>query len=30
MLKALTIPLSWLYALGVYIRHFMFDRHLLP
>lgn len=29
MLKALTIPLSWLYTLGVAIRHFLFDRHLL-
>lgn len=28
--NALLIPLSWLYALGVYIRHFLFDRHLLP
>lgn len=30
MLKALLVPLSWLYALGVYIRHFLFDKHLLP
>lgn len=29
MLKALTIPLSWLYALIVRIRHFLFDKHLL-
>ena len=30
MLKALSIPLSWLYALGVSIRHMLFDQHLLP
>ena len=24
------IPLSWLYALGVSIRHMLFDQHLLP
>ena len=31
MLRELvTIPLSWLYALGVSVRHALFDRHLLP
>lgn len=30
MKKILYIPLSWLYALGVAIRHWLFDRHLLP
>lgn len=29
MLKALTIPLSWLYGLGLTIRHFLYDKHLL-
>lgn len=30
MLKAITIPLSWLYTLGVAVRHVLFDQHLLP
>ena len=30
MLNALHIPLSWLYAAGVAIRHVLYDRHLLP
>ena len=31
MLKNIVyIPLSWLYALGVAIRHFLFDKRLLP
>ena len=29
MLKALTIPLSWLYSLVIAIRHFLFDKRLL-
>lgn len=29
MRNALFIPLSWLYALVVHIRHFLFDKHLL-
>lgn len=30
MLKALTIPLSWLYTAGVAIRHMLYDEHVLP
>ena len=30
MRNALFIPLSWLYTLGVAIRHALFDQHLLP
>lgn len=30
MLKILFIPLSWLYALGVYLRHMLFDQRILP
>ena len=30
MLKVLYTPLSWLYATCVYIRHFLFDKHVLP
>lgn len=30
MLNTLAIPLSWLYAFGVSIRHLLFDQHLLP
>ena len=30
MLKALSIPLSGLYTLGVGIRHMLYDQHLLP
>jgi len=30
MLKALTIPLSWLYTIGVAIRHMLYDEHVLP
>ena len=30
MVNALHIPLSWLYAAGVAIRHVLYDRHLLP
>ena len=30
MRNALFIPLSWLYSLGVAIRHVLFDQHLLP
>ena len=29
MRNVLLIPLSWIYALVVYIRHFLFDKHLL-
>ena len=29
MLKALTIPLSWLYSMVLTIRHFMYDKHIL-
>ena len=29
MLKAFSIPLSWLYATGVAIRHMLYDRRLL-
>jgi len=28
--NCLYIPLSWLYALGVAVRHFLYDRHLMP
>ena len=30
MLKALYIPFSWLYAIGVSIRHMLYDQRLLP
>ena len=30
MLKALYIPLSWLYTAGVAFRHMLYNRHLLP
>lgn len=30
MLSFVKIPLSWLYAAGVSIRHWLFDRHMLP
>ena len=30
MKRFLTIPLSWLYAAGVSIRHAMYDHHMLP
>jgi len=30
MLKVLTIPLSWLYTIGVAIRHMLYDEHVLP
>ena len=30
MRNALFIPLSWLYTLGVAVRHKLYDRHLLP
>ncbi len=30
MKKIFLIPLSWLYALGVAIRHLLYDRHILP
>ena len=30
MLSALSIPLSWLYTAGVAIRHWLYDRHLMP
>ena len=30
MLNVLSILLSWLYALGVSIRHMLYDQHLLP
>ena len=29
MLQALLIPISWLYALGVAFRHWLYDHHLL-
>ncbi len=29
MLKALLIPISWLYAIGVAFRHWLYDHHLL-
>lgn len=29
MLKALTIPLSWLYFMVLTIRHFLYDKHIL-
>ena len=29
MLKALTIPLSWLYSMVLTIRHFLYDKHIL-
>ena len=30
MLRIFSIPLSWLYTIGVAVRHAMFDQHLLP
>ncbi len=30
MIKLITIPLSWLYTVGVAIRHLLFNQHLLP
>ena len=30
MTKILSIPLSWLYTIGVSIRHLLYDQHLLP
>ena len=30
MKELVTIPLSWLYGLGVYVRHALYDNHLLP
>ena len=29
-MKLLTIPASWLYGLGVAIRHALYDQHILP
>ena len=30
MSNIVSIPLSWLYTLGVAIRHLLYDQHVLP